>query len=373
VSRSALVLITVLALGSLTAVEVFRIEKRQPYFEEKIMAARLAQQAIQTIRTERLNRNIPIDWQADPTGSGLIGSLMTPVTSNRGVLSAKQTSVNPNFAAVIVDMLKEAGVAEGDAVAVGYSGSFPAFNICVEAALYTLKLNPVMISSASASQWGANIPEFLWIDMEQILKEADVFPYRSVTASIGGIEDTGLGMTMEGHRYLKEAITGRNHLPMLKPRDYADSVEKRMAIYREHAGDRPIKVYISVGGGTSSVGTKVGKRLFRPGLNFQEPSVLEHVDSVMLRFVQQGVPVIHLIHVENLAEKYGLAIQPAQMPAIGEGDIFLRREYSRVLAGIALVAIVASLFAFVRMDLGQRIIPKSMFRGNHDDYPEPMI
>ena len=42
---------------------------------------------------------------------------------------------------------------KGDAVAIGYSGSFPALNICVMAAVETLQLEPIGIASASASQW----------------------------------------------------------------------------------------------------------------------------------------------------------------------------------------------------------------------------
>ena len=59
---------------------------------------------------------------------------------------------------------------EGDPVAVSFSGSFPALNIAVYAAIRTLNLKPTIISSVSGSQWGANDPAFLWIDMEHFLK-----------------------------------------------------------------------------------------------------------------------------------------------------------------------------------------------------------
>jgi poly-gamma-glutamate system protein len=131
---------------------------------------------------------------------------MTSVTSNTGSLPAKQTSINPNFAAVVVQLLKRAGLEEGDVVAIGFSGSFPALNVAVMAAVSVLGLKPIIISSNAASQWGANDPDFLWIDWERTLAAKHIFNFRSVAASIGGIEDRGLGMTPEGRRTIVAAI-----------------------------------------------------------------------------------------------------------------------------------------------------------------------
>jgi len=372
-SRTVSVLIAVLALASLVAVERFRVKKQQPYFKEKLAAARLALDAMNVIKAERDKLNIPIDHEADPALTGLIGSLMTPTTSNTGFLAAKQISVNPNFAAVIVQMLKRAGVRSGDTVALGCSGSFPALNICTYAAIKTLGLKPVIIASAASSQWGANHPNFLWVDMESVLKEKGVFPFRSVAASVGGVEDRGLGLSSEGRQMLLAGIS-RNHLPLINAKDYEDSIEQRMNIYREKAEDSPIKVYISIGGGTTSVGTRVGKRLFRPGLNFHEPAGASPIDSVMARFVTQGVPVIHLIKVEELAHQYGLPVQPSTtIPSVGQGEIFRREEYSYWLAGGALATILLCLFAFVRLNWGVRFFGSSHFAGRSEDRLEPMI
>ena len=100
--------------------------------------------------------------------------------------------MNPNFAAVVVEWLKELGVKSGDVVAVGASGSFPAMNIAVYAALHELGIEPIIISSTAASQWGANEPSFTWLDMEAVLRKSDVFPYKSVAASLGGVGDDEL-------------------------------------------------------------------------------------------------------------------------------------------------------------------------------------
>jgi poly-gamma-glutamate system protein len=367
----ALALIAVLSILGLVSVEVFQTKNKQSHYREKTKAAHLAQEAFERLKEKRLQLKIPIDIEIDPMESGLLGTLMTPVTSNTGSLSAKQTSVNPNFAAVIVRLLKRVEVTRGDIVAVGFSGSFPAINVCVLAAIETLKLKPIIITSVSASSWGANIPEFLWINMEQYLNQRRLFSYRTQLASIGGVEDRGIGISKEGIALMKQAIA-RSRLPFLDPENYAESIEERMRAYIEYAQGEPIKAYINVGGGTTSVGTKIGKLLFRPGLNQRAPIGGSHIDSVMNEMIKRGTPVIHLIQIEQLAKQYGLQVQPKKMPIVGEGKIFYRKEYNRYLTSGILAGILFILYIFIQSDWGFRIMLASR-RRKTKGYPEPMV
>ena len=145
-----------------------------------------------------------------------------------------------------------------------------------------------------------------------------------------------------------------------------------MMIYEEEAAGAPIKAYINVGGGTSSVGTRAGKKAFEPGLNLAPPHGSLPVDSVMSRFSHAGVPVIHLVRVDELATRFGLPTQPMRMPAVGLGKVFMREEYNRWLAGAALLVIFAVMFAFIRMDLGFRILHTGQ-RGRPEAPPEQMV
>ncbi len=369
-SRTVLVLICGCSLLGIAAVEVFKVRVQDPHFKDKLAASERALEAMEVIQAERESRGIEIDPEADPAESGLIGLLMSPVTSDPGILPAKQTTINPNFAAVLVHWLKRAHVKEGDVVAVGLSGSFPALNICVCAAIETLKLKPVIISSAAASQWGANHPEFLWLDMEKVLQEQHAFGFRSVAASIGGIEDRGLGMSDEGRTMLVEAI-GRHGLTLIKSKTFEESLHRRMALYRQHAAGAPIRAYINVGGGTVSVGSRVGKKMFRPGLTLRPPPGAAMVDSVMTRFINDGVPVIHMVQIEELAARYGLETTPKTMPVVGEGKTFYRISYNRWLAVAVLGGIVASLYGFVRTGWGFRLMQTA--KKSADGPPEPMV
>jgi len=293
---------------------------------------------------------------------------------------SKQTTVNPNFAAVVVQWLKDLRIKSGDVVAVGVSGSFPAVNVAVYAALHELGIEPVIISSTAASQYGANDPNFTWLDMEAALRKSQVFPYKSVAASLGGVGDDAIGLTKRGRNMLERAIE-RNKIPVLaevEPKRPApvettendseqtelnftlvdqDRVRERVRLYHEVAGDRPIKAYVNVGGGTVSVGTKVGKRKFVPGVNSRPPKGIEDMPpSVLGAFLELGIPGIHLTQMIELAERNGLEIAPRVTPEVGSGDIFQKRQANRWLASIVLALILLSLFVIARAPWGTRML-----------------
>jgi poly-gamma-glutamate system protein len=369
ISRRVLALLTLATLAAFFSVERIRVRERAPFFTEKAHAAKLALRAFAAIKEERLRRGIAIDPETDPAQTGMMGQLITPVTTDSGVAAAKQTSINPNFAAVVLHLLKRAGVREGDAVAVGMTGSFPALNVAALAAIETLKARAVVISSAGASQWGANIPGFGWLEMERLLVDNGVLSTRSVAVSLGGVDDRALGLSSEGKSLVEDTLK-KSGLPMLNPKSAADSVDKRMRIYREAAGDARIRAFVNVGGGTSTVGTAVGKEMFRPGMN-RSPPRGQVPDSVMARFVSEGVPVIHLSRIEQLALQYGLTIRPTIMPAVGEGVVFVQETHSRLLAGAALLIIVLLLVGLLRFNLGHKLLA-ARARGA-DGSPEPMV
>lgn len=368
VSLTASLLICAFSLGGFVSVEKFQKTVKQPYYHEKVAAARLALEAMEFLKEERLKRGLEIDPEADPHKSGLIGSAMTLVTSDAGDLEDKQTSINPNFAGAVVEMLKKAKVKEGDPVAVSFTGSFPALNICVCAAIQTLKLNPVIISSLASSQWGANDPDFLWVDMERLLYEKHVFSFRSEAASMGGKSDRGKEMTEAGRDLLKEAMQ-RNGLTPIQWHTIHENVDHRMKIYYRNGTP---KVFINVGGGVIAVGKRAYKRSLKPGLILSAPKTEEKANSVIYRFLEDHIPVIHMEGVKRMAKRYGLDLHATGMPAIGEGDIYFSKEYNSLLAGVILMALILMLYVFARSALGFRISQAASHKGEVGP-PEPMI
>jgi poly-gamma-glutamate system protein len=351
ISRVKLVAIAMVACAAYIACELLPIQAKQPFFHEKKLASTLAQRGFDAIKAERIRRKEPFDKEADPLQTGLVGTLNSKVTTNAGELRAKRTSINANFAAVMVQWMHEAGVNKGDTVAVGMSGSFPALNIATLAALETMDIRPLVIASASGSQWGANDPNFLWLDMQQLLRDKHVLATAPIAVSRGGIKDRAIGLSDEGQSLLDEAMA-RSGWPVLTAQDYQDSLTERMRLFEDAAAGAPIKAYINVGGGTVSVGTHIGKSLFRPGLNLHVEDDRPIFDSVMQTFATQSIAVVHVTQVQHVARDYGLPIDPTVVPKPGEGLIFVRPAYSPQVAGIGLVLILMTMLFCSRGRIG---------------------
>jgi poly-gamma-glutamate system protein len=371
VPRIILVVMGLLAVAAILSVELIKSKKKLPFYAEKIQAAQAMKNGMEVIKKYRVEKIAPIDLGIDPSNSGMIGGPQSPITSTFGHLQVKQTTINPNWAAVMVEMYKKAGLREGDVVAMGFSGSFPALNLAALVAAQVLNLRAIPVTSVAASTWGANIPSFTWLDMEEVLSRAGIISFRTVAASLGGKEDMALKRSKEGRELLQKAIE-RNGVRALEFESTTEDIDMRMAIYREFAKERPIAAYVNVGGGTVSVGTVVGKRIFQPGVNRRPPPGALSVDGVMTRFAREGKPVIHMVYIDKIADKYGLPKDPPVMPRVGEGQIFLKIEYNRYLVAINLALLLCLLYVLLRSDVGYRVFGSSEV-AQAPKHPEPMV
>ncbi|HOO71461.1 MAG TPA: poly-gamma-glutamate system protein [Spirochaetota bacterium] len=363
VPKQVHIVIAITALIGIVLVESFQVSVKQPYYKTKIKAAHYMRQGMNIIRNYRNTTLGPVDRQVDPFDSGMIGHLNSPITSTTVDLDTKLTTVNPNWAAVIVDMLKRGKVSERSTVAVSFTGSFPAINIAVLSAIKAMKLRPVIITSLSSSTWGANIPGFTWLDMEQELNKKRLFSYKSAAASLGGVKDIALGMPPEGVLILKKNIQ-KHGIRFIKNDQISRSIDERMDIYDELAGAEPIRAYINVGGGTVSVGSFIGKRRFRPGLNKRPPRKALKIDSVMSRFSHEGIPVINMNYIKNLAHKYNLSAGRDKRKNIGRGDIYYRLEYNKYLVSGVLLCLILLLYIFMKTNVGGQLFSKELSNGN---------
>jgi len=360
ISKLALFVMGLIAVGGTMALEAFPVHKATAGQQVKLVAAQLAQRGMQAVRTARLAQGQTFDHKFDPAQSGMVGEAMSPVTSLPAHLDAKQTSVNPNFAAAVVEMLHEANVAKGQVVAVGYTGSFPAFNVAVCAALEAIGAEPIIIHSAASSQFGANAPDMMWLDMEHLLKDQGIISFRSTAATLGGFGDRARGMSEESQALLRASLD-RNNVPLLPVDSLSSSITQRMDFYADASAGRPIGAYINVGGGAASIRGSEGRSAFGAGLTQKSLDTEVDLDSVATRFAAQGVPVIHMGNAIELAERFGLPVAPSEMPAVGTGTIFSASHPSRLLAAALLLTILGIVHAYVWTDLWTRW--KSQLRG----------
>lgn len=334
----ALLLLSIAAVAALFVVESFTREATSGNYDRMLSASRLMQEAIEVLRPVR-GRIEPINPSVDPLRSGLIGTASSSITSNSGDLDSKQATINPNWAAVAVRLLADAGVEPGDRVAVAVSGSFPALNLAVYSALQVMEVEPIIIVSGSASQWGANIPAFGWMDMARELRDARVLNIRAEAATLGGIEDRGIGLDEAGLRAIRRSAE-RAEIELMVPDNYEAAVADRIRVYREAADGQPITALINVGGGTATTGPNAIDHYFGSGLIRSASSRAFRVPSVLGYFLRQETPVINFTGIRSLSTRYRMPYPPTEMPSVGSGGVYNAEQYRRWLAGLMILLLL---------------------------------
>jgi len=291
----------------------------------QVEAARLMARSLERIGGLRHARGLPIDRAVDPNGTGLIGEEFTPLTTSLGDVETKRTSANPAFAAAAVHYFLGAGLAKGDVVAVGASGSFPGLLLATLCASRALELEPVVIYSVGASMYGANIPGFTFVDMLEGLRAGGLLPYRLSAVSAGGDRDRGTGVLFDEEGATLRAEMERSGLPVIEDATLAGNIKRRMQVYREAAGGRPIRCFVNVGGASASFGDTPASLTVPNGLVLAVPDAPRApTRGVLFEFAVRGIPVVHLLNVRGLARDNGLPFDPVPFPPVGEGRVYGR-------------------------------------------------
>ena len=78
-----------------------------------VIAAQKDKLLQEEILKEKINRGLEIDKSLDKNEIGLIGLEWSGITTTLGDIEAKRTSTNPDFAALLVKLFKEAGLKRG--------------------------------------------------------------------------------------------------------------------------------------------------------------------------------------------------------------------------------------------------------------------
>lgn len=339
--RFILLCLAVTALLMQMVLDYTRTPTKQWDYDLKLEAATQAARAFRAVREYRGLEGATLDLVNDPAGTGMIGPEISPITNATGNLESKLTSLNPNFAAVLVSYFRQVGLSSGDPIAVAISGSFPGMNIALYAAMEAMELRPVVITSVGASNWGANNPDFTWLDMEALFYDEGIFHTRSQSATFGGGNDMGRGLSPAGRQKIQEAME-RNAVPLLESHNIEEAIEKRMAFYEQASRGRAYKLYVNVGGGVASLGSSHNRSLLPSGLNFELGAHNWPRKGNMILFSEKGVPVVHLLRIISLAREHGLPVSPDFLPQPGEGEIFIREMYRWPLAAAFLVIYCAA-------------------------------
>jgi poly-gamma-glutamate system protein len=333
-----------LSVLCITLMKVMPITGDDALRKGMVDASRIMAEAMDALKECRESESIPLNNKDDLNETGLIGVEHSMMTTSLGLLEAKRTSTNPNMAGLIVSLLNDCGVKEGDAIAVGASGSFPALIVATLSAAKAMAVKPLVISSLGASQWGANHPDFHWLRMWNCFEAKNVFSDPPLALSVGGERDVGADMTDEDRTYVLEEIR-KSGYPLLSEPDLRQNVRSRMDLYRQRAGGKRIKAFVNVGGSWANMGTDSAVLRVKPGLNRITELPPPEARGMIFAMAAENIPVIHLLYMRGLAAKHGLPWDPAPLPQPGEGSLYhslKEKQPSFVLIG-ALYLILAAL------------------------------
>ena len=291
-----------------------------PISKKMIRASETMKNVILLIRGHCNKSGIKIDHSMDPNRTGLIGPSHSSVTTTKGNLEAKRTTTNPNMAGLIVYLLTKAGVQKGDRIAVSSSGSFPALLIASLAAADVMELKPVIIISAGSSSYGANRMGFNLLDIFLLLQKKRIFSFQLAAVSLGGEKDIGMEWEPEIREKLIKQIND-SKIPFIYELDLNRSVQKRKEIYGEHSEGKKISAFINNGGGEASLGTNNLILKVKPGLNFKIPEIPKEQWGIIHEMSEQNIPIIHLLYIKGLVQKYDLPWDPVPLPEPDEMQI----------------------------------------------------
>lgn len=336
--KTRLLLCLALVLSCLTCAVLLMRDPWRPD-EDALRASRLMRRGMEAVGELREELGIAVDPALDPARTGFIGTDYSDLTTSIGSLSAKQTSLNPDFAGLVTFWLKQADVTMGDIVAVCLTGSFPALNLAALSACETLGLQPVVFSSVGASNYGANIPGLTWLDMERELTARGILHVQTGFASLGGIMDGDGGLDGTGFALGEEAIRrhGAVSIPEKGVEGLEEDMKRRMAIYFQNG---PPRAFINVGGGVTSLGWVSEAALLDNGLLTRVPATKSPRRGIIFRMYEKGIPVIHLINIERLASRYDLPAAPTSVP---DGKDRETRRMFRITGTLLLFALWGAL------------------------------
>ena len=345
---STLVGLSFLALGCFIISINSRTIDVSPSYEDKIEAANLMQKAMSILKNHRMEESVFIDIENDPNETGLVGSPFSLITTDEGDLDSKLTTLDPNFSAVMVELMYQLGLKNGDTIAVLMTGSMPGANIAVLTACKALGVIPITITSVGASQWGANLVDFTWLDMESILFENGLISSRSIAASIGGRNDMGRLLSPSGRDLIMENIN-MHDLPVIRKERLADNIQHRMDLYSSIQSINKYDAIVNVGGGVASLGTSFNLRLLPPGVvrrNIIQDIVRPGgIEGVFSKFLKSDVPGLHILNIRPLTQEFKMPFAPIPVPEIGVGGLYAIEKYNVWVAGICLIVVSSSVLA----------------------------
>lgn len=345
-----LLVLAALCYGLFLWADNSRVQAKKDYYEEKIAATELADRALTALSSRESTELERTESYGDPRLDALIGQQFSTITDELGSFEAKLIGSNPNFAAVIVDQLKLAGVRRDDYVAVAMTASNPGVNIAFLSACETLGIRTKIISTVASSWWGATDPEFTWLDMYAYLQAKFFSRSDMIAASIGGLDDNGSGLSSQG-RNEAVAACGRAGATLLK----SESLRQAGALWwstmtSSLPSGTNYKAYVNIGEGLASLGHAENGALIKDGVNPKLPRRNWPARGAIHSASESGLPVIHIFDIVRSARAFGLGRVQIPLPPNGTGEVFSAERYDMRVSVVALIIALSVMVIMIRLD-----------------------
>jgi hypothetical protein len=132
-----------------------------------------------------------------------------------------------------------------------------------------------------------------------------------------------------------------------------------MKLYEERARGRPIRAFINIGGAWANLGESPRVLELEPGLVEATALPQKEERGVLFEMANRGTPIIHLLFIRGLSERYGLPWDPTPLPEPGHGDIHRKARLGgpvfSFVGSLYLVLVVSILAFWLRRTLPRRV------------------
>jgi len=343
INTSHLVVLAGLSLLLLIFSRLSEHSVARPEREKMLMAARQMVKADEALRAFRLKNGFKIKRSMDPLNSGFIGTEFSPITTTLGELKAKQTSTNPDFAALFFHWFHQLNIKRNGNVVIHVSGSFPSLTIAAIIASETYGLCPFIFSSGGASSFGANIPTLTYWDIEDILIKRGIIHHRTQYATPGGQNDNGSSFWEGGMKAIKKAAL-KNGLRLHIPKTLHAAIYNKLLLIKTY---RP-QLFINIGGNQAAMGNYPCSLQIPVGIIRQPLNCRKGGSGLIYQINKLGIPVIHLLQIREIALANGLSLSPTSRQPLGQAALYFTQESSRLLNAALFLILSFFILFFVR-------------------------
>jgi len=236
----------------------------------------------------------------------IVGMNFTSLTTTLGSYPVKKVSEDPAIAALMVRLLKDAGISAGSdsVVAINASGSFPGFTLAALSACAAMEIRTYVIASIGSSTYGANVPGNTIADM--LLNEnVKDLGHTLLAISPGGSSDRGRELDEEELDRIEEML-GIHGITFFRPQSLIDAIDFRISIF----SDAGSSLLINIGGNHASSGANNDLDLLA-GVLLPENFSSFNDHGLIQNFLGRNLPAIQILNIRLLLASFGLSYDQA--------------------------------------------------------------